>query len=335
MPEMKTAFLMTRDMRENCFSRADLDRLAGFSRVIDEVHDQLDEDKMVHLADDVDAILSCWGTPSLTPKVLEASARLGIICHAAGTVKPYIDEKSWPIIWGKNIAVTNTAAALGVGVAEFTLGMIITSLKKVFFMRETMRNGGWHEVRGIVSDPYDVTIGIIGAGSCGRHVIKLLGNFELKVLVYDPYKSAEECRELGADKVELDQLMSVSDVISLHAPNIPQNAKMISRALIKKIKDGAVFINTARGMEVDEAALIDELKTGRFYACLDVTDPEPPAADNPLRRLKNVFLTPHIAGHASNGMKRQGRYAVDELQRFANGEPVLYAIKKDRMDIIA
>jgi len=332
---MKTAFLMTRKMRENCFSPADLDRLATFSRIVDEGFDELDEDGMVRLARDADAILTCWESPPLTPKVLDASARLGVICHSAGSVKPYIDEKSWPIIWERDIAVTTTSAALGVGVAEFTLGMIIMSLKKVFFMREAVSNGAWHDLRGLATDPYDVTVGIIGAGFCGRHVIKLLGNFEVKVLVYDPFKSAEECRRLGAEKVELDHLMAVSDVISLHAPNIPRNAKMINRELLRKIKDGAVFINTARGMEVDEAALIDELKTGRFYACLDVTYPEPPAPDNPLRRMKNVLLTPHIAGHASNGMKRQGRYAVDELQRFFNGEPLLYGIQKDRLDIIA
>jgi len=332
---MKTAFLMTHDMRCRCFSDKDLARLAELSDVVDRELAELDEDRMVQLASGADAILTCWGTPPLTPKVLQAAPELGIFCHCAGTVKPYVHEDAWPVIWDRDIVVTNTAAALGVGVAEFALGMIITSLKKVFFMRDAVSDGAWHEVRGIASDPYDVTIGVIGAGSCGGHVIKLLQNFDLRVLLYDPYKSEEDCARLGAEKVELDYLMANSDCITLHAPNIPQNEGMISRELIKRIKDGAVFINTARGMEVDEPALIDELKTGRFYACLDVTEPEPPAKDNPLRRMKNVFLTPHIAGHASNGMKRQGRYAVDELRRFSRGEPVLYRVTRDRLDITA
>jgi len=329
------SLLMTAEWPKTIFSEEDLAALNALGEVVAETHGELDEATQVRLARGADAILTCWGSPPLTPAVLEAAPEVGIICHCAGTVKPYIDPISWPIIWERGIAVTNTAAALGTGVAEYTLGLIITSLKKVFFMRDEIAAGQWHEVRHLSSDPYHVTVGIVGAGHCGRHVITLLQNFDITVLICDPYKDAEQWRQLGGVKVELDALFSQADVISLHAPDIPQNRGMITRELLAKIKDGAVLINTARGILLDEPALIDELRAGRFYACLDVTEPEPPSADNPLRTLKNVFLTPHIAGHASNGMKRQGRFALEELQRFFAGQPLRYRIRKEQMDIIA
>jgi phosphoglycerate dehydrogenase-like enzyme len=186
----------------------------------------------------------------------------------------------------------------------------------------------------IPSDPCGLTAGVIGAGCCGGHIIKLLRNFEMEILLYDPYKNEEDCRRMGVKKSGLPELMQNSDVITLHAPNIPQTKGMISRELIKKIKDGALFVNTAPGAEVDEEALIEELKTGRFYACIDQTVIQPAPADHPFRDMKNVMLTPHIAGHVSNGFKRQGRHIVDDLERFYKGEKLSYRLNMDRLDII-
>jgi len=328
---------MKKEWRDKCFFSKDIERLKSFAEVIDRRYEDLDEDKVIQLIEDAEGILTCWGTPKITEKILKAGAKLRIICHAAGTVKPYIDKDAMDIIWEKDIVVTNTAVALGIGVAEFALGMIIVTLKKVFFMRDEIEEGKWSEIANRVGviDPFNVTIGVIGGGYCGSHLIKLLRNFEVEIYLYDPYKDEEECKRMGAKKVELEYLLSHSDVITLHAPNISQNDKMIDQKGIKQIKDGAVFINTSRGMLVDEEVLIEELKTGRFYACLDVTHPEPPAPDNPLRNMKNVFLTPHIAGHAANGMKRQGQYAVDELERFFKGESLKYRIRKDVFNRIA
>lgn len=325
----KVAFLMNKIQRDNCFSSEEMKRLESFATVIDKGYEELDKDKMIELIKIADGILTCWGTPKINEEILKYGDSLKIICHAAGTVKPYITEEAMQMIWDRNIAVTSTSAALGRGVAEFALGMIILGMKKVFFIQDEIRKGEWQEARGIATDPYNVTIGVIGGGYCGSHLIKLLQNFEVKILLYDPYKTEQECKRIGAKKVELDYLLSGSDVITLHAPYIPQTTNLIDREGIKRIRDGAVFINTASGIVVDEKALIEELKTGRFYACLDVTHPEPPATDNPLRNMKNVFLTPHIAGHASNGMKRQGVYAVDELQRFFKNEELKYQIRRE------
>jgi phosphoglycerate dehydrogenase-like enzyme len=102
------------------------------------------------------------------------------------------------------------------------------------------------------------------------------------------------------------------------------------------MRDGTVLVNTARGAIIDELALVDELKTGRIFACLDVTDPEPPAADSPLRTLPNVVLTPHIAGAASSNRFRQGTYVVDELERvLLRGEAPRFGITEEMLKRMA
>jgi phosphoglycerate dehydrogenase-like enzyme len=168
----------------------------------------------------------------------------------------------------------------------------------------------------------------------GRHVIKLLRPFGVRVLLYDPYVSAEEASQLGAEKVEMDDLVARADIVSLHAPGKPETYHMLSAERLAMIKDDALLINTARGTLVDEAALVGELAKGRFFAFLDVTDPEPPAADSPLRQLENVVITPHSAGCIED-CGRMGEMAVEELRRFFAGEPPLYRVAPDMMTRIA
>lgn len=335
MKKMNVSFLMKKDWFNKCFSPAEIKRLKSFAGLCDDGYEDINENKMTEAVKDATAVLTCWDTPPITAKVLAAGKDIKIICHCAGSVKGYISADAWDEIWKRDIAVTNTSAALGRGVAEFTLGMIITGLKRVSLLQQGCRSGKWPELRHLPREPYDITVGVIGGGYCGGHLIKLLQNFEISVLLYDPFKTDDECRQMGAKKVELEYLLANSDVVTLHAPNIPQTVNLINSERIKLIKDGALFVNTSRGSEVDEQALIEELKTGRFFACLDVTNPEPAAPDNPLRNMENVVLTPHIAGHTSNGFKRQGKYAVDELERFSNGREMLFRIKRERLNIIA
>ena len=122
---------------------------------------------------------------------------------------------------------------------------------------------------------------------------------------------------------------SRADIVSLHAPAVPSTYHMLSRALLQEMQDDAVLINTARGALIDEPALIDELRKGRFFAFLDVTDPEPPALDSPLRSLPNVVVTPHLAGCITD-CTRMGEMAVEELRRFFAGEPPLHPITPDQ-----
>jgi len=130
-------------------------------------------------------------------------------------------------------------------------------------------------------------------------------------------------------------LMSSCEVISLHAPSLPATDKMINKSNLRLMKDGATLINTARGSLIDENDLYEELKTGRIKACLDVTNPEPPVPDHPLRSLPNIILTPHIAGTVTNGRYRIGDYSVDAIRKFLEGKPIEGEVTEDQLATLA
>ncbi|HEB11942.1 MAG TPA: hypothetical protein ENI06_12110 [Spirochaetales bacterium] len=177
-------------------------------------------------------------------------------------------------------------------------------------------------------------MGIIGASRVGRQVIKLLKLFGPDILLYDPFVSQQEGADLGVLKVELDELLKLADVVSLHAPLTQENGKMLNAKNLALMKDDALLINTARGALIDETALIEELARGRFFAFLDVTEPEPPAQNSPLRRLNNVVVTPHIAGCIED-CSHMSELAVEELRRFFGGEDLLHEITPDMFSRIA
>jgi phosphoglycerate dehydrogenase-like enzyme len=174
---------------------------------------------------------------------------------------------------------------------------------------------------------YRRTVGIVGASHIGRRVIGLLAPFDVAVLLYDPHVQPDDeiCRR--APLVGLEELLAGSDVVSLHAPSLPSTRHMIGDRQLRAMRDGATFINTARGALVDEAALIAELATGRISAVIDVTDPEIPPPDSPLFTLPNVFLTPHIAGAIGTERSRLGDLAVDEIERFIAGRPLQHQVQ--------
>ncbi|MGH3739307.1 MAG: NAD(P)-dependent oxidoreductase, partial [Micromonosporaceae bacterium] len=180
-----------------------------------------------------------------------------------------------------------------------------------------------------------VVIGVVGASRIGRRVIALLGALDATILLADPYVPPEQAAALGVELVTLDELLAASDVVTLHAPATPRTRRLLDRRRLRLLRDGATLVNTARGSLIDEAALVEELVTGRIDAVLDVTDPEPPRPDSPLYELPNVFLTPHLAGALGNEIPRLTESALDELARYAAGEPFAYPVRAEEFDHIA
>jgi phosphoglycerate dehydrogenase-like enzyme len=166
-------------------------------------------------------------------------------------------------------------------------------------------------------------------------VLELLSPFDFEVRVSDPFLESDEALRLGAKPCELEALLRDSDVVSLHAPALPETRHMLDRRRLSLMKDGATLINTARGALVDHAALEAELLSGRISAVLDTTDPEVLPPDSPLYELPNVFLTPHIAGAMGSETERLADLAIDEVERFAKGEPLVHAIRRAHLEHIA
>ncbi|MHA6763517.1 hydroxyacid dehydrogenase [Streptacidiphilus sp. PAMC 29251] len=284
---------------------------------------------------DAEVLVSGWGCPPLDERALQAAPRLRAVIHTAGSVKGHVTEACWQ----RGIQVTSAAAANAVPVAEYTLAAILFANKRVLPARDSYRRirdgaADWH-ARLADAGNYRRRAGIIGASRIGRRVIELLQPFDLEVLVSDPFLDADQATALGARLTPLPELFRSSHVVSVHAPWLPSTEGLVSRALLASMPDRATLINTARGALVDQAALEQELVSGRLDAVLDVTSPEVLPAASPLYDLPNVLLTPHIAGSMGNELRRMADFALDELERWTEGIPFLDPIRPDAWDRIA
>jgi len=179
---------------------------------------------------------------------------------------------------------------------------------------------------------YRSLVGLVSLGAAGRATAKLLRSFDVSLLAYDPSLNPAEAEELGVELMSLEDLFRRSDVVSLHAPWIPETEGLITGRLIASMKDGATLINTSRGAIVAEEEMIDVLRERPdLSAVLDVTFPEPPAPDSPLRSLPNIILTPHIAGSLQRERQRVAFEMVEELRRYLTGEPLRHRITSEML----
>ncbi|PDT22209.1 hydroxyacid dehydrogenase [Rhizobium hidalgonense] len=313
-----------------------LGRLDTIGRLLDpEPLQRLDDARARRLLSEAEILITGWGAPYVGPEIPAAAPRLRLVVHAAGTVKGIIDDA----IFAAGIAVSHSAEANAVPVGEFTLAAILFAGKRAFRFRDLYvgdrnRDRTYPMQREAIGN-YGRTLGIVGASRIGRRVIELLKPFDYRLLLFDPMLDATDAAGLGAEKVDLDELMRRADIVSLHAPSLPSTQHMIDARRLSLMKDGATLINTARGILIDEAALLSELKTGRFDAIIDVTEPEIPEPDSPFYDLPNVFLTPHIAGAIGLERARLGAMVADEVERFAAGRPLLYQIRRENLENIA
>lgn len=318
-----------------------LDRLAAVADfdprlIVDDFGASADHvDRAARVAlEQVEVLLSCWGCPRVDENVLAAAPNLRAIVHGAGTVKGMLS----PACWQRGIRVSSAAAANAVPVAEFTVAMIVLANKYALPIAASYRaNARRHD--WVTTYPslggYRKTVGLIGASRVGRRVIELLRAYDLEVLLSDPTLDAEQAAALGVRLVDLDTLLADSDVVSVHAPDIPATQNLLDARRLGLLRDGATLINTARGRIIDTDALTAELATGRIYGVLDVTHPEPLPFGHRLFDLPNVLLTPHIAGSLGNEVRRMGELAVSEVERFAHGIEFAHPVHEQQLDVLA
>jgi len=314
------------------------DAWAALSEYATVVHHDSDEaagrDDLVEVLADADACITSWGVAQLDSDVLAASPRLGAVAHMGSSVKRFLSDG----IWERGIRVTSAGITLARDVAETTLGLMIVGRKRIWPLGQHVREGGWRDQptwgRWDARELTRSTVGLIGASNVGRAVIELLAPFETEILLSDPYVDGVTAAALGVELVDPDDLVARADVVSLHCPVNDQTHHIIDGRRLGLMGDGTVLINTARGSLIDEDALVTELETGRIFAFLDVTEPEPPDPDSALRRLDNVVVTPHIAGCIEN-CNRMGELAVEELRRHFAGEEAIYEIRREMLDRIA
>ena len=222
----------------------------------------------------------------------------------------------------RGVAVTNTPGVLDAATADLAFALLLAARRRLVEGDGHVRSGDWatrwSQAPFLGRDVSGSTLGIVGLGRIGRALARRARGFDMRIL----YHQRTVLDEPGLEHRTLDDLLQESDIVSIHAPLTAETERLISRERLALLRDGATLVNTARGGLVDEAALVDELVSGRISAGLDVFVHEP-AVPKALLRLPNVVLTPHIGSGTVETRAAMARVVVDNLLAAERGEPLL------------
>lgn len=268
----------------------------------------------------VDALVSLL-SDKIDAEVFDAAPKLKIVSQmAVGFDNIDIQEAT-----KRGIYVTNTPEVLTDTTADFAWALLMAVARRVVEADKYVRTGqwkvGWHPSMFLGRDVHGATIGIVGAGRIGYAVAKRAKGFNMKILYYDVIPRPEMEKELGAKRVDLDTLLKESDFVSIHVPLTKETYRLISAEKLRLMKKTAYLINNARGPVVDEKALYEALKDGRIAgAGLDVFEHEPTPVDNPLLKLDNVVVAPHISSASFETRSRMAEMVAENLVAFFEGK---------------
>ena len=212
-----------------------------------------------------------------------------------------------------NIDVTNTRVREIIdGVAELAIGFIVCALRDIPRLCAEAKNRNWMASKGTILE--GKTVGLLGFGGIARSVAKRLSGFDVNILAYDMYPDEATAKALNVTLTDMDTVLRESDIVSLHIPSNAQTRHFMNAAQFAKMKPSSIFINTARGALVDEAALYEALRDGVIYrAATDVFEEEPTNPNNPLFTLDNFICTPHVAGNCGEAMATNALAAVQNV----------------------
>ena len=284
------------------------------------IYDRTPSDKIIERAEEAD-ILITNKTP-VTKEIIDCLPKLKFIALMSTGYNivdyVYLKEKGIPV---SNIPSYSTDA-----VAQLVMSFILELAMNVGLHSESVKNGDWADCadfcywKAPLTELTEKTLGIFGLGKIGKAVAERAKAFGMNVVAYTPRIHGDEPDFIKL--VSLDEMLNLSDIISMHCPLTPETEGVVNRDFISKMKDGAYFINTSRGTVVDEYALADALNSGKLGgAGLDVLSTEPPKKDNPLLSTKNCFITPHIAWASFETRKRLVSILYNNIQAFIDGKP--------------
>ncbi|WNV85752.1 hydroxyacid dehydrogenase [Umezawaea sp. Da 62-37] len=331
----RAALAMWTDSADAVF---DADTLRALGEVCDlvppPVLDDFTTDHARAVLAEVEVLVTGWGCPRLTETVLAGAPRLRAVVHTGGSVRDQVTQACWD----RGVEVSSAAAANALPVAEYTVAMILLSGKHVLerarHHHAVRRADDWLRTPRTIGN-FGRTIGVLSASTIGRRVVELLRPFDFHVLLHDPYVTPEEAAALGVELVGLPMLFSRSDLVSVHAPLLPETRGLVGRDLIDAMRPGAVLLNTARGAVVDQEALTDAVRENRVRAVLDVTHPEVLPPHHPLWDSPNVLITPHLAGSQGNEWHRLAHAATAEVDRWARGQGFANPVRHELFGRIA
>ncbi|RLE80826.1 MAG: D-glycerate dehydrogenase [Thermoprotei archaeon] len=286
---------------------------------------------------DIDALVSLL-TDKIDKNLIDNAPRLRIIAqYAVG-----YDNIDVEYATQKGIYVTNTPGVLTEAVADLTWALILSVARRIVEADQFVKGGewwrtktGWHPMMMLGMEVNGKTLGILGMGRIGRAVARRAKGFNMRIIYYDKYRLSEDLeKELGAEFVDFETLLKESDILSIHVPLTKETYHLIGENELKKMKKGAILINTARGAVIDTRALIKALEEGWIAgAGLDVFEQEPLPPDSPLTKFKNVVLLPHIGSATTETRTRMGELVAENLIAFLKGETPPTLVNKEVLKI--
>ncbi|MCT2593526.1 hydroxyacid dehydrogenase [Streptomyces sp. N2-109] len=332
----ETLLMMDQETLRQQFGEAEMARLrrAASLGTPGAAHESRSAPVLRRLAE-TEVLITSWGCPPLDARVLDAAPRLRAVLHAAGSVREHVGDP----VFDRGMLVTTAADANAEPVAHYTLAAVLWAFKKVPFLaadaRRHREDWSYRERRGELSGR-DRTVVLVGFSRIGRRVTELLAGPGLaRVLVVDPVADPAAITAAGAEPARLDEALPQADILSLHAPALPQTRHLIGAAELARLPPYAVLLNTARGSLIDTAALERACVERGLHAVLDVTEPEPLPASSPLYELPNVLLTPHIAGSLGSETRLMTASALTELERYAAGLPPVAPVTREVLAVQA
>jgi len=246
--------------------------------------------------------------------------------HAVG-----YDNIDVPTCTAYGIPVGNTPGVLSETTADLAFTLILATARRIAELVHWVKADRWTVHTGLLDnlgrDVHHTTLGIIGMGRIGREVARRATGFNMTILYHNRSRDEQAEKEFGAAYVDREQILSQSDIISLHLPLSDQTVHYIGKHELELMKSSAILVNTARGQIVDQAALYDAIKHGEIAgAGLDVTDPEPMRADDPLLALPQVTVLPHIGSATDTTRIKMAQMAARNLMYALSGQPMLSCI---------
>jgi D-3-phosphoglycerate dehydrogenase len=256
-------------------------------------------------------------------ELLAKAAKLSVIGRAGVGV----DNIDMPAATRRGILVINSPTGNVVSAVEHTFGLLFALLRKIPPAAASLKAGKWEKARFVGSELEGRTLGIVGLGQVGSRVASRAIAFGARVLAFDPYLPPERAREIGAELVSFDKLLTDSEILTLHATATDSARKMMNAEAFAKMKRGALLINVARGSLVDRQDLLDALANGQLGgAALDVFDPEPPDPADPLLQMENVVATPHLGASTQEAQERVAIQTLEAVREALAGSAFVPAV---------
>ncbi len=286
------------------------------------------KDEIVRQVADCDGLV-CLLTDPIDAEVMDAAPSLRVIAQMAVGY----DNIDVAAATKRGIPVGNTPGVLTETTADFAWALLMATARRIGDGQQYIREGQWQTwgpMTLLGPDLYGATLGIIGLGRIGAAFARRAQGFNMRILYSNPEPKPEVAREVGAEYVGMDRLLAESDFVALHTPLTPDTTHLIGAAELRKMKPGAILLNTARGPIVDQEALVEALREGVIAgAGLDVTDPEPIDPDHPLVHMDNVLVTPHIASASIGARDKMATLTADNLLAGLRGERLPHPVNPE------